>query len=374
MQAMSTLVHEETLWSTQVFRVPAHDPVQIRLSIHAGAVDAQIPAAHYLVVTGFFKILHDLSVSHFRYEFGSEGLVFYVDVRESRNVVRGHLQNMKTFHVLGKAWDLVLVDGARVSVIASEGHVPKLSSVELEMMAWMHAQMGSRPLRFSRYFLYAALLPFARVRGYGSVLMGHEDSTGRVNFYHVLEGLELLQRSLQSIDVSGIRSREELHQVIKPLEHALDEIGRRDGFLRGMLIQVLVLAVVYEQKTTDAQLKAKAQALSEGFNREAVGSGMMAMLGFEPLLDLLDVDPHLLQDTDDLSLYLLSRFRDPALSRVISLKQIDLLQELARVALEKGSVDREQLNQFFYQNQLVADGVRDWITILQLLSMIRQEE
>lgn len=381
---MTVLVSERML-EQPFFTMALHDPVQIRLSIHAHGPEAMQADAHYLVVTGFFKLLHDLNVVSYRHSVTEEGLVFFVDVRETRHVVKNYLQNMKSYHALGAAWDLVIVDRGRVSTIAGDQRTAPLDAFGLSSLAYAHTQMGSRPLRFSRYFLYAALRPFARVRGYGSALMYKKDSREQIGFYEVLQGLELLQRSFQSVDLSGISSWQEIRAMERPLQDALNRLGRKDHFLRGILLSSMLLATVYEQKLPQVAWEERIRMLASGIEKVTAtafqpvmqadalaGFYALARVGFAPLLALLKEDRSL-EDLDDLSLYLFSAFEDTTTLADIAKPQLHQVQKLARLAYEGKGVDRQQLDMLFEQNQLVSDGVRDMIVILRLLAFMAEE-
>lgn len=377
---MKTLLTADPILQGQPFQVPLHDPVEIRLAVHARGMACQTPDAHYLVVVGLFKLLRDLTVLDFHHSRDAEGLVFYLAVRESRSVVRSYLNNTKKYHVLGDAWDLVLVDGSRVSTVLGDACIPPLSSEALHQLAFMHRRMGSRPLRFSRYFLTAALLPFGRERGYGSALMQAEDAKGRVHFYSVLQGLELLQRSFATLDFSGISSAQELHIIIGPLEKALQNISKIPRFFATLLYPTLLLACCYEQKVRleDMVLSMKAFHGSDPLWRPLLGSreGVETATEwlFTTLLGMLHEQPGLLTDPDDLSLQLLATFEDLSTKQDMTLAQYRQVQQLAYLAWKGRGVDRDQLNQFFYRNHLVTDGVRDALVFLRLLSFMEEEE
>lgn len=398
---MITRVSRETvLWTKEALELDPPNPVRIRLGVYARGPALLSSDAHYLVVTGFIKLLHDLNVIRFSHSVGDDGLVFFLDVRESRSVVRSYLQNLKNFHVLGKAWDLVILDGTRVTAVHGDLRCSLLQAWDLHELARAHLIMGSRPLRFSRYFLYAALTPFARARGYGSALMHRDDAKGQTSFYHVLRGLDLIQRSLQSIDCSGISSLQELNTIARPLVRALESLGPQPGFLGELFYQTLFLATVYEQKTPADQLSERVKALAAGLDKawkaapetepiaRAMGiSGMRGMLraGFSPLLELIEGDgsgaawevewhDDLFTDLDDLSLLLFSRFADPHLLEEMNPLQLTQVQQLARLALHGQGVDRDQFNAFFYRNHLVADGVRDQIVLARLLAFLIGED
>lgn len=379
---------ETFVWTKQVTHLDPPDPVRIRLGIHADTAAVLTPDAHYLVVTGFFRLLRDLNVMRFTHAVSEDGLTFFLEVRESRSVVRSYLMNLKNYHVLGAAWDFVLLDGVHLTAVSGESRHALLNAFDLYEMAHAHLVMGSRPLRFSRYFLYAALRPFARVRGYGSTLMCREDAKGEVSFYHILRGLELIQRSFQSVDCSGIASLQEINTIARPLMRALEEIGAQHGFLGDLFYQTLFLATVYEQKTPVEQIPERVVKLTTGWEKEwkssftpeterlasALGmSGMRGMLqkGFEPLLDVMDDAP--LDDLDDLSLLLLSRFTDTHLLQDMNPIQLIQVQKLAHLALQGEGVDRDQFNDLFDHNHLVADGVRDLIVLVQLLAFLEGE-
>ncbi|WP_071705318.1 hypothetical protein [Murdochiella vaginalis] len=367
---MSALLTADPLVEERPFTIPFHDPVHIRLAIHARGAACKTPDAYYLVLIGLFKLLRDLSVLSFRHSLEKDGLVFSLSVRESRSVVRSYLAETKKFHVLGDAWDLVLIDGARVSTVPGNGRTtPPLSAEMLHLLASQHRGMGSRPLRFSRYFLSSALLPYTRRCTYGCACMDAEDSRGKVNFYHVVQGLELLQRSFSSLDFSNISSTHELHIVADPLAKALQQIGRTPDFFAEELFPALLLACLYEQKVPLSAMEEALMRLSPASTEE--GSHGQRLLW---LRDLLGTDPDALSDPDAFSLFLLAHIVDATTRREMSEEQYREVQQLADLAYQEKGVDAEALNALFFANHLVTEGVQAAITCFSLLSYMQEEE
>lgn len=366
---MSALLTADPLVEERPFTIPFHDPVHIRLAIHARGEACTTPDAYYLVLIGLFKLLRDLSVLSFRHSLEKDGLVFSLSVRESRSVVRSYLSETKKFHVLGDAWDLVLIDGARVSTVAGDGRLtPPFSKEMLSALASAHRGMGSRPLRFSRYFLSSVLLPYTRRHTYGCARMDAEDSRGKVNFYHVIQGLELLQRSFSSLDFSNISSAHELHIVADPLAKALQQIGRTPDFFAETLFPALLLACLYEQKVP---LSAMEEALTRLLPVSADSAHGRRLLF---LRDLLASQPDALSDPDAFSLFLLARIDDESTKREISEEQYREVQQLADLAYREQGVDADQLNALFFVNHLVTEGVQAAIVLFSILSFMQEEE
>lgn len=426
---MTRLMMADPVVETRPFTVPLHDPVHIRLAIHARGEACHTKDAYYLVLVGLFKLLRDLTVLRFHHSWGKEGLVFSLAVRESRSVVRSYLAETKKFHVLGHAWDVVIIDGARVSTVPGDSRKSlPLTEEMLSALAATHRQMGSRPLRFSRYFISAALLPFTRKRSYGCARMNAEDSRGKVNFYLVTQGLELLQRSFSSLDFSGISSTHALHIVADPLAKALQQIGRTTDFFAQLLFPALLLACLYEQKVPlsgmeeafarlypdpteglwlDARYRAKnfpgdfcGDEVAPGIGIHP-GNRFNTEIGIEPgdahfvgmrknggkhlediahghhllmLRQLLDIYPNALLDLDTFSLFLLARMEDESTKRAMSGEQYRELRQLADLARQEKGVDRDQLNQLFFANRLVTEGVEASIVLFSLLSYMQEEE
>ena len=365
---MNALLTADPLVDERPFSISFSDPARIRLAIHARGNACMLPDAHYLVVIGLFKLLRELSVLSFRHSVEKAGLVFYLSVRESRGVVRRYLSEMKAFHILGDAWDIVLLDGAHVSTEPGDGRtMPPLSEEMLQSLAAMHRSMGSRPLRFSRYFLSAALLPYTRRRTYGCACLNAADSRGKVNFYSVIQGLELLQRSFSSLDFSSISSSQELRIVANPLSKALQNIGRTPDFLAELLFPAMLVACLYEQKVPLSAMEETLVRLLSGSTEGIHAKRLLA------LRRLLSTYPDALSDLDSFSLFLLSRMDDETTKRNMSAEQYREIQQLADWARREKGVDRDQLNQLFFTNAIVSEGVQTAISLFSLLSYIQEE-
>lgn len=387
-----TTFKEKSLdWQVPYFVVD-REPILIRLSANAGGVDALGLAGVYIVVDGFLRLLRDVDVKSYRHSLGHEGLVFFVEVSDSRSAIRAYLNNLKRFHFLGSAWNFTIIEGTRLTAITGDPLRSRpLTQNELEDLAMTHLSMGSRPLRFSRYFLYSALGPFARNRGYGTCLLDREDAKGRENFYYVLQGLDVLRRAFQSIDFSGISSLAELRSKGKVIQKALSDLSGMEGFMKGMLFQSLLLACVYEAKTPFEKIPEAIRDLCRGLDRDydlglpsrgvmayhrhgVGGIRSLAMAGFTPLIDQALPMYEIRQDLDDLSLFLLSNTVDTTTLADLSMAEYAGLQELARRALYPGDQDRAALDDFFYHNALVTNGIRDLIMTTQLLLLMKKEE
>lgn len=371
---------------------PEHEPVLIRLSVCANGEEALKPAAVYLLVTGFFKIIHELDVYSYRYEFDRRGLSFYIEVRDSRSATKAYLDKIKQFHVLGRSWSFQIIEGGRISLIRglSQENRP-LDGKKLESMARSHMSMGSRPLRFSRYFLYSALVPYSRMRGYGCCLFNREDAKGLDNFNLILQGIEILTRSFSAIDFSDISSLEELRKKGRLIENAVSDYSGRPGLLKGLLFQSLVLATIYERKTAFEKIPEEIINLTKGLDRDfkgeansdgikaymkygAGGVRKLAMTGFSFVLDQALPFYRTRMNMDDLSLFILANTVD---TTTLADSGPDLYEEIknkADRAVFPGDVDRDTLNELFYKQGLVTRGVRDLISITILLDLIEKED
>ena len=389
----STCAYEEaTRWEALFQKSLTGKPVTIRVAVSSTALNKRTPTVHYLVTSCFFKLLNELTVLDYRHQYGSEGLSFYLDVLESRSAVKAYLQNLKNFHVLGVAWDLAILDGINsITQIRDSLNREPLKGYELEAVARMHMGMGSRPLRFSRYFLYAALAPFGRDRCYGSCCMSYEDAKGDRNFFKVLQGLEILVRSFSSLDFSSINSLNELRTRGVPIEEALNQLAGRKGLLKGLLFHSLLLAVVYEQKAPMDQIPERIQSLVKGiekdfqrsvdseslalFHRYGLGGArLLAMTGFQPLIDQALPYWQRSRDLDDLSLFLLAKTFDTTTLADLALEDYNLFQRKAESLLDRPDADRDGLNREFYQRNVVTDGISDLISIVLLLDLLQTED
>lgn len=214
------------LWHTS-----SHE-VLIRLQLATRDENRRYPEAYYLVTSGFYKMLHELDVTAFRHSFGEKGLRFYMEVQGSFASVKAYLMNLKQWHALGEAWDLVILDGIREYPVLGPEDRKKLlpSRNELWNLARGHMRMGSRPLRFSRYLLYAALAPFGRRRCYGSCSMRYEDAAGEADFTQYLQALAVLTENFRRTDFSRIASFAALRAMGLSIEAQLPkkEIRRQE--------------------------------------------------------------------------------------------------------------------------------------------------
>lgn len=368
------------------------DPVSLRLSVRVRGGDLRGLSAIYTVVVGLYKILGDLNVRSYRHSVDRQGLSFYLEVGESRAAVRAYLMGLKDYHFLGPSWQLALIEGTRLlPVWGQAGQVRPMTGEELDQLVQTHLRMGSRPLRFSRYFLYAALAPYTRLRGYGCALMDREDARGEDDFYWILQGLEMLTRSLASTDFSGLDHLEALRSRGRLLENALSDLGGRTGLLKGVLFQTLLFACLYQKKVAGAEwveaLRALCQGLEKDFDGPACSPGLeahqdygvgglrtLALEGFRPLFDSALPFYTMRKSLDDLSLFLLTQTVDTTTLTGLSLEAYATLQQLADQALFPGNQDREQFNAFFYENGLVTRGISDLITATLLLQLILEEE
>lgn len=367
-------------------------PVTIQVSILSDAYDLRTPEVHYLVTTAFFKILHELNVIDYNHHYGIGGLNYYVDVVESRSAVRAYLLNLKKYHVLGSAWEFAIIEDVNSrTIIREEKDEKRLNSFELYDLVRMHISMGSRPLRYSRAFLYAALAPFGRDRAYGSCSMNYEDARGERNFYYLIQAIEIIVRSLSSMDFSSISSLEELRAKGLPIEQTLDKLGKKKGLLKGLLFHSLVFASMYEKKVPEDKLVDRVKELVKGLENDFQklgnsdglrlyaqyrigGARGMALSGYQFLFDLAIPFWNESEDLDELSLYLLSKTVDTTTLANTSLENYQVLQEEAKKALHDEDYDRDQLNHYFYKKGLVSDGISDLISMVLLLNLILKED
>lgn len=361
------------------------ESVFLRISVEGQPDSYRMPQADYLVVTGFFKLLRDLHVVNYVHQRGAEGLTFELEVGESRSVVRSHLQNMKEYHMLGPAWRLGLIEGGRFLPIKAPTDFGPLNREELADLVSAHLRMGSRPLRFSKYFLYAYLRPFSRRRGYGSCLMDRKDAKERVNFYQVLQAMDLLQRTFQSLDFSALSSAEEVFWPANPLENALNDRMQEGSYFHTILYTSLVLAALYERKLPFAELSAAIRSFAGPYRKKvlrpdsrldpAIGETVYQILesGMEELIQLLE-EPGLLDDLDRTSLLLFCRMPDRVMEKELGPTSLGQLQQLARFAIQDPGPGRDQLDFFFLQNGLVMDSVQDGLALLQLLALLKEED
>lgn len=360
------------------------EPITIRLSKEDRTGSASPASEYYLLVTGLYKLLAELNVIEYRHSLNDGDLVFYIEIRESRSVVRSYLQKLKKFHMLGPAWKFVIIEGSRMSVPVSDSVYDPDRAVNLDDLVNAHMSMGSRPLRFSRYFLYSALRPFSRKYGYGSCLAGREDSRGRLNFYQVLRGLDLLQKAFRAVDFSAISSAEEIANLLRPLAGALEEINSKPGFFIGLLYYSASLAWAYEQKMQlDEFPKAIMKfstGLIKGMQRNTSSIAIERLLtiqeiissGFQLIIDMMDEVS--LDDLDNLTLELFSSFQDCSTMETAGLSSLLQLQKLAYFALEGQAVSRGELDRLFVDNGLLMDDVRDLIVVMQLIDCLSREE
>lgn len=385
-------IEETTTWESVFLNRAVTKPVTIRLAIFSNSHNKRTPAIHYLVTTGFFKILNELNVLDYHHQYGMDGLTYYIDVAESRSAVRAYLLNLKKFHALGQAWELSIIEGMHVSSPIQENRVEKpLKGYELESLARMHMNMGSRPLRYSRYFLYAALAPFGRSRSYGSCSMSFEDAKGNRNFFHVLQALEILVRSYSSLDFSSINSLQALRSRGIPIEDALNQVSSSEGMLRGLLFHSIILAAAYEQKTPMQQIPDKIKSIVKGMEKDfskdltssstyllaqygVGGARALALAGYEPIIDKALPFWQNSMDIDDLSLFLLGQTYDTTTLKDIDLLGYQNLQDQAEKCLADITLDRNSLNQAFYKLGLVTDGISDLISVVLLFDLIASEE
>lgn len=385
-------IENTTTWESVFLSRTVTKPVTIRLAIYSHAHNKRTPAIHYLVATGFFKILNELNVLDYHHQYGMDGLTFYIDVTESRSAVRAYLLNLKKFHALGHAWELSIIDGMHVTSLIQDGRDKEpLKGYELESLARMHMNMGSRPLRFSRYFLYAALAPFGRSRSYGSCSMTFEDAKGNRHFYHVLQALVILVRAYSSLDFSSINSLHELRSRGLPIEDALSQIGSSTGLLKGLLFHSILIAATYEQKTAMDLIPEKIKSIVKGlekdfskditspstlfFSRYGIGGArMLALAGYKPIIDKALPFWQGAMDLDDLSLYLIAQTYDTTTLKDIDLLGYQNLQEQADRCLKDINLDRNSLNQAFYKLGMVTDGISDLISVVLLFDLIANEE
>lgn len=378
-------------WQAPFF-VVEREPILVRLSVNAKGLDSLDLPGVYIAVDGFFRLLRDVDVTSYRQTMGREGLVFFVEVNDSRSAIRAYLGNLKRYHFLGPAWNFTIIEGTRLTAITGDpGRSRPLTGGELEDLAMTHLSMGSRPLRFSRYFLYSALAPFTRKRGYGTCLLDREDAKGRENFSMVLRGLDILRRAYQSIDFSGMTSLADLRSRGKVLQKALSDMTDHPGFMKGILFQSLILASVYEQKTPFSEIPARIRDLCQGLDRDfdldvrspgveayrlygVGGIRTLAMEGFRPIIDQVLPMVEIRRNLDDLSLFLMSNTVDTTTLADLSMPDYIDLQDMARRALYPGDTDRTALDDLFYQRGLVTNGIRDLMMTTQLLALIKKEE
>lgn len=356
-------IEEIETWKMPILKVD-HEPILIRLSICARWGESVEKSASYLLVIGFFKILNELDIISYRYDFDHRGLVFYIEVRESRSATKAYLDRLKNYHMLGRAWKFEIIDGRRVSLISSlsEDNRPIEASL-LESMARVHMSMGSRPLRFSKYFLYAALIPYTRIRGYGCCIYNREDAKGRYDFYVVLQALEIMHRSLASLDFSDISSFEELNKRGNLIENAISEYSGKKGLLKGLLYKCLILATLYEKKISYDNVSGAITKLNKTQDKE-IGFIQNKILSFYRTRD----------NIDDLSLYILSLMEDSSLIEDIGSDIYKDIQKLASRAIFPGDVDRDSLNELFYSKGLSTRDVQNLISITIILDLLDKEE
>lgn len=223
------------LWHTS-----SHE-VLVRLQLATRDENRRYPEAYYLVTSGFYKILRELDVVAFRHSFGEKGLRFYLEVQGSFASVKAYLMNLKQWHVLGEAWDLVILDGIReYPVLGPEDRkLPLPTQDKLCNIAREHMRMGSRPLRFSRYLLYAALAPFGRRHCYGSCSMRYEDATGEADFTQYLQALEILTENFRRTDFSRVSSFSELRRIGLSIETQLPKKEMRRKEMEAVLPQAV---------------------------------------------------------------------------------------------------------------------------------------
>lgn len=387
----TTFKEKSSEWQAPFFVVD-REPILVRLSVNAKGLDSLDLPGVYIAVDGFFRLLRDVDVSSYRHSLGREGLAFFVEVNDSRSAIRAYLNNLKRYHFLGLAWNFTIIEGSRLTAITGDpGRSRPLTGSELEDLAMTHLSMGSRPLRYSRYFLYSALAPFIRKRGYGTCLMDREDAKGRENFYMVLKGLDVLRRAYQSIDFSGMTSLADLRSRGKLLQKALADMTGLTGFMKGILFQSLIFAWVYEQKTPFAEIPSRIQDLCQDLDRDfdldvrspgveafrchgVGGIRALAMDGFRPLIDQVLPMHDIRKNLDDLSLFLLANTVDTTTLADLSMSDYAGIQQLARRAIYPGDTDREAMDEFFYKRGLVTNGIRDLVMTTQLLALMKQEE
>ncbi|MDY3052398.1 MAG: triphosphoribosyl-dephospho-CoA synthase [Ndongobacter sp.] len=387
-----TQTHTEVLEELSFLRA-ASGPVIIRLGIAASAADRCVPEVHYLVTTGFFKLLHDLDVTAFRHSYHREGLTFYIEADNPKSEVQEYLHGLKRWHILGHVWDFSLIEGMYLHRITVDSRRTEASATaeELQQLCRMHMRMGSRPLRFSRYVLYAGLAPFGRKRSYGSCCMRCEDVRGEQYFSQALQGLDILTRSYRNIDFSSASSLEELRAIGKPIQDALDRVGAKQGTFKGLLFHTLFLAAAYEQKTPVRDIEKKISQLAFGIEKDFLrpetpegnrllhsrgicGARLMAMAGYQPILEKSIPFWRASHDFDDLTLFLLTQIFDTTTLRNTSLERYEYLQRLARRALTEGDINRDALDRQFTEEGLVTDACRDLISVTLLLDLILEEE
>lgn len=371
---------------------PSDDEVRIRLGVSMAPGDLRFPEAYYLAATGFYKLREDLEVRSFRASLTELGLVFFLRVSGSPAAIKAYLRNLKRWHALGNAWSFTLIDGMHLIDIDADPlrGAAAPSRAELEELCETHMQMGSRPLRFSKYLLYAALAPFGRKHTFGACGMDSPSADGLYDFHDVLIALEIIMRSYRGIDLSRAKSLSDLRAVGRPLESALEaEDGRIP--LRGMLFHSLFFAACYEQKTRPEAYVERIASLAAGLEKDFLrpgesgglalfrrygigGSRMLAMLGYEPIFkEGLDVWRRS-RDMDLLSLYLLSQTYDTtALCRMT----LEEYRELRDMTGEGGvSPERlaEEIDGRFVERKASARGISDLVSLILLVDRILREE
>lgn len=363
-------------------------PVTIRLAVHAASDQGRNPSAYYLVVTGFFKLLQDLDVISYRHTVTEEGLVFYLKVRESRNVVRSYLASLRKKHILASAWEIHLVESARY--VAFPYDTPLLTEQEIQSLTSLHISMGSRPLRFSKMFLYAALSAFGREHGYGSCVFDRADAREGTDFYTILQGMEILQHAFTDVDFSRASSLQQLREMAKPAEAALYRVGG-ERFFKEIFFQSMLLACAYEKKIpfdfVCPVIGTMTQEMEKGFSGADFSDGCesywssgsdsirkVVIQGFQPLVEIAVPFFQKQKDSDDRTLFLMTQWEDTTTIADLTRARYRELQRVAEMALKSRAVDRKQFNELFYRNGLVCNGLQELYIVTEILLWMEREE
>lgn len=359
----------------------------IRLALEAHLEDYKKPMVHYLVTVGFFKLLHELDVYTFDHSYQEDGLVFYVRTRDSRSSVRAYLLNLKKNHMLGGVWKFSLIDGHYVTEIqGSHKGALAYTDRDLSLLAYKHMQMGSRPLRFSRYFLYSCLASLGRQRSYGSISMARMDSKEIRDFHDLILDLDQACKFFSSIDFSSVSSFQELRAYLSPF-YKQDLCSN----LRGMIFHGAILANCYEKKipfeAMSPYIQELTKVLMKDFEGRASSDGLtvykrygiggirfLVMSGYKPLIRQALPFWQTIGNLDDLSLYLMENSFDTTTLIDLSLQAYKKMQEEAKRLLVDSRANREVFNEVFYNKSLVTDGISDMIGLVLLLDLLKSED
>lgn len=378
-------------------------PLVVRLSLNARDSEDYPLEGAYLLVTGLYKLLEDLDVIAFRHGLLNGKLFFFLEMNESIHALKDYLQQTLRWHILGQVWKLAILDSdfPESPLIIYSGQ-ELLDGEEMSKLAHIHMEMGSRPLRFSRYFLYSSLAPYLRTVGLGCPLLDQADSRGEGNFYQALRGFKIIQDFFSSQDFSATKDLDDLRLLAEPCQKALDQVTTRSSFMEGLLFNSLVLAMAYEKKLPSHFLQSFLKSLAWPLGRQVdakqadfwANGGMrgLALDGYGFLLnDCLPLWQDLRKGAqfsmnfyfetapirfalNDLGYYIFRQVRDPKAYPSLGPRGYERARAMALKAIQGGQAEGDDLDRFLRKKGVTAYGVGDLISMTLLLEKLILEE